>query len=121
MRITSLLGVMLVGYILLSGCAPMGPETRPSLPPSAVADGAGEWLPTGVRITPEVAEGARFQPLNPDLPGRPDFVAGQAVTSTSSPDGQTLLLLTSGYNRISGPDGKNVPEASNEYVFVYDI
>jgi len=43
------------------------------------------------------------------------------VTSTSSPDGQTLLILTSGYNRTSGPDGKNLPEASNEYVFVYDI
>src|SRR5262249_14552881 len=43
------------------------------------------------------------------------------VTSTGSPDGQTLLILTSGYNRNSAPDGKNIPGASNEYVFVYDV
>lgn len=123
MRISSLLGTVVVGCILMSGCAPPRPEMRPGLPASAAADGAGagELLPTGMHITPEVAEGSLFQPLNPDLPGRPDFVAGQAVTSTSSPDGQTLLILTSGYNRISGLDGKNLPEASNEYIFVYDV
>jgi YVTN family beta-propeller protein len=81
----------------------------------------GEELPTGVRITPMAAEGAVFQPLNPDLPTRPDFVVGQAVTTAISPDRQTLLILTSGYNRNYGPDGKRTPEESNEYVFVYDI
>jgi len=121
MRIASLLGAVVVGCCLMSGCVPLRPETRPDLPRSAAADGAGELLPTGVRITPEAAAGALFQPLNPDLPGRQNLVAGQAVTTTISPDGQTLLILTSGYNRNYAPDGKSLAEESNEYVFVYDI
>ena len=81
----------------------------------------GEMLPTGVRITPEAASGALFQALNPDLPTNPDFVAGQAVATSVSPDGNTLLILTSGYNRNNGPTGSRVAAESNEYVFVYDI
>lgn len=86
-----------------------------------VPEVSGELLPTGVRITPEAAEGAIFQPLNPDLPTRPDFLAGQAVTTAVSPDGHTLLILTSGYNRNNDPSGQRIAEESNEYVFVYDI
>lgn len=82
---------------------------------------AGENLPTGVRITPTVAQGAVFQQLNPDLPDRPDFVAGQAVATTTSPDGKTLLILTSGYNRNNDQNAKRIPAESNEYIFVYDI
>jgi YVTN family beta-propeller protein len=78
-------------------------------------------LPTGVRITPEAAEGALFQPLQPNLPSYPEVLAGQAVTTAVSPDGTTLLILTSGFNRTNAPDGRLVPEASTEYVFVYDI
>ena len=63
-------------------------------------------LPTGAFITPTAAAGADFRPLNPDLPTRPDFVAGQAVSTAVSPDGNTLLVLTSGYNRNNGPDGR---------------
>jgi YVTN family beta-propeller protein len=81
----------------------------------------GELLPTGVHITPTAAEGAIFQALNPDLPLNPDFLAGQAVTTAVSPDGNTLLILTSGYNRNNDPTGRRIPEESNEYVFVYDI
>ena len=82
---------------------------------------AGESIPTGVEITPASARGANFQPLNPDLPTRSDFTAGQAVTSVTSPDGKTLLVLTSGYNRNNGPTGARIKDESNEYVFVYDI
>jgi hypothetical protein len=121
MRVTSLLATVVIGCVLISGCAPRRSETQQSLPRSAVAYGAGELLPTGVRVTPEAAEGALLQPLNPDLPALPDFVAGQAVTTAVSPDGQMLLVLTSGYNRNNAPDGKSLPVASNEYVFVYDI
>ena len=81
----------------------------------------GEMLPTGVRITPEAASDALFQPLNPDLPTNPDFVAGQAVATSVSPDGNTLLILTSGYNRNNDLTGSRVAAESNEYVFVYDI
>ena len=81
----------------------------------------GESIPSGVQITPAAARGALFQALNPDLPSRPDFIAGQAVTTVTSPDGKTLLILTSGFNRNSGPDGRAIAAESNEYVFVYDI
>jgi YVTN family beta-propeller protein len=86
---------------------------------------SGTFIPTGVRITPEAARGSIFQSLNPGLASDPNFTVGQAVTTTVSPDGQTLLILTSGYNRLnftSGPNkGKRNAAGSNEYIFVFDI
>lgn len=81
----------------------------------------GESLPTGVRITPTAAYGAVFDKLNPDLTMRPDYTAGQAVATSVSPDGNTLLVLTSGFNRLNDWSGKQIANESNEYVFVYDI
>ena len=121
MRRVNLLGAVVVGCFLLSNCAPLGLKTGPDQFRSAGLDGAGGLLPTGVRITPEAAEKALFQPLNPDLFFAPNFIAGQAVTTAVSPDGQTLLILTSGFNRNYAPDGKFLQGQSNEYIFVYDI
>jgi len=84
-------------------------------------DGRSSVLPTGKRITPSAAPGAHFEALNPALPGFPTFLAGQAISTAVSPDNHTLLILTSGYNLNEGPDGNVVPDASEEYVFVYDI
>src|SRR5262249_54699462 len=85
----------------------------------------GTFIPTGVRITPEAAPGSLFQPLNPGLPDDPSFIVGQAVTTAVSPDGKTLLVLTSGFNSqnfTSGPNqGSTNPAESNEYIFVFDI
>jgi DNA-binding beta-propeller fold protein YncE len=81
----------------------------------------GERLHTGMTVTPTAAPGSVFQALNPGLPDLPDFVAGQAVSTALSPDGRTLLILTSGYNRMNGPTGSRRAEWSNEYVFVYDV
>jgi YVTN family beta-propeller protein len=90
--------------------------------PGAVAqDVGGEMLPTGQRLTPEAAAGAHFQDLDPGLAAYPDHRAGQAVTTAVSHDGKTLLILTSGFNRMSLPEGKKDPAASNEYVFVFDV
>jgi DNA-binding beta-propeller fold protein YncE len=80
-----------------------------------------EFIPTGMKITPTAAPGAVFQKLNPDLPNRPDFTVDHAVDMVASPDGKTLLILTSGYNRNNGADGQEVAAESNEYVFIYDI
>jgi len=80
-----------------------------------------EITPTGAAITPTAAPGAIFQALNPDLPGDPGFTAGQASAVALSPDGRTLLILTSGFNRTFGPDGKLIADRSREYVFVYDV
>ncbi|HXP97951.1 MAG TPA: phosphoesterase [Telmatospirillum sp.] len=93
-------------------------------PPSIAAERkpllTGDLLPTGAWITPLAAPGADLQALDPDLPGNPQFRADHAVAMAQSPDGKTLLLLTSGFNLTYGPAGK-IAEQSNEYIFVYDI
>ena len=66
---------------------------------AAVASGAsaragfGALLPTGQTLTPQAAPGALFQALDPELPGLPDFRAGQASAVSLSPDGRTLLIV----------------------------
>ncbi len=87
----------------------------------AAAVRAEEFTPTGQALTPIAAPGAIFQPLNPGLPGDPAYTAGQAAAVALSPNGKTLLILTSGFNRVFGPDGRFIPERSNEYVFVWDV
>ena len=72
-------------------------------------------------ITPEAARGSKLQYLNPDLPGMPEYLADHPIATALSPNGNTLLVLTSGYNRVSDIKAKSVPELSNEYVFVYDV
>ncbi|WP_321476411.1 hypothetical protein [uncultured Paludibaculum sp.] len=97
----------------------------------------------GQQITPLAPHGARFEPLNPDFPYDPAFPPGQgwlvshAVTTAVSPDHKTLLIMTSGYNRVSNthlvpePPPVTTPPTpatptwmanySMEYIFVYDI
>lgn len=77
--------------------------------------------PSGIRITPLAAAGAVFTRLDPHLRRFPRYLAGQAVTTAVSPDGKTLLILTSGYNRLYDRAAKVIPAASDEYVFIYDI
>ena len=85
----------------------------------------GAQLPNGQYLTPTFAAGAVFQTLDPHLPGYKDFRAGWAVRSALSPDGKTMLVLTSGYNqldyRFGAKRGQVDPSASNEYVFVYQV
>ncbi len=87
---------------------------------------SAQFLPNmNQKITPLAVPYATFETLNPNLPGMPEWLAGQAVTTVVSPDNKTLLVLTSGYNRVytatpSSPYPWYTPD-SNEYVFVYDI
>ena len=69
----------------------------------------------------EGSTGLNLISLNPGLADYPDFTAGQAVTTAVSPDGATLLVLTSGFNRNIDATGKVIPADSSEYVFVFDI
>lgn len=113
-------------FLLVAGCNGAPVADAPVADDAPTLDVESPWsrpvrLPTGVFITPTAAPGSDFAPLNPHLPTRPDFVAGQAVTTALSPDGKTLLVLTSGFNRNNGPDGKEVAAESNEYVFVFDV
>lgn len=81
---------------------------------------------TGQQINPLAPTDSQFVWLNPGLATRPDWYAGHAATTVVSPDHQTLLVLTTGYNRVytlgvsAGPYPWNAAE-SNEYVFIYDI
>jgi hypothetical protein len=90
----------------------------------------------GQMITPTAPYDSTFEPLIPGaavLPAYPNWQAGQAVTTVVSPDGKTLLVLTSGYNRIFYPVSTvnggyiNTDHTaydyvnSEEYVFIYDI
>jgi YVTN family beta-propeller protein len=74
-----------------------------------------------VQITPLAVPGSRFVTLNPGLRDFPNYVAGQAVTTLTSPDHQTLLVLTSGYNLLNNRAGKTIPADSTQFVFVYNI
>ena len=110
------------GVFFICGCRSSdgGGSTQP---PSA------QSLPNmGQQITPLAPQGSRFESLNPDLADNPNWLAGHAVTTVVSPDKKTLLVLTSGYNRVYRTD--DVPDAfgtyfnwaqSTEYVFIYDI
>jgi YVTN family beta-propeller protein len=59
----------------------------------------GSILPTGQVITPTAAPGSTIQVLSTGL--RPDgnADAAEAVNTALSPDGKTLLVITSGWNR----------------------
>jgi DNA-binding beta-propeller fold protein YncE len=80
-----------------------------------------EVLPTGATITPDAAPGAVFQPLTVNLPDYPNRAVDGAQTTAVSPDGKTLLILTSGFNKLRDANGKVQPQDSSEYIFVYDI
>jgi len=78
-------------------------------------------LPTGASLTPGAAPGSVFQPLKVALPDYPNYSPDGAETTAVSPDGKTLLILTSGYNLNLDVNGNYQPQDSGEYVFVYDI
>jgi YVTN family beta-propeller protein len=82
---------------------------------------APEPVPSGQLITPLAPTGAVFSRLNPGLKNFPDYTVGQAIKTVTSPDGMTLLVLTSGYNRLNNAQGERVAADSNEYVFVFDL
>jgi DNA-binding beta-propeller fold protein YncE len=76
---------------------------------------------TGKMITPAAAAGATFQELNPGLAAAPERRATYGAAVSVSPDGKRLAILTSGFPAYFDSTGKLVPEASMEYVFLFDI
>jgi DNA-binding beta-propeller fold protein YncE len=76
---------------------------------------------SGQQITPTAPTSATFVPLNPGFADNPQYLAGQAVSSVVSPDGKTLLVLTSGYNMLHDSSGHVIPADSTQFVFIYDI
>ncbi len=92
---------------------------------NGINTGQPQILSTNQRITPLAPRGASFEPLNPGLADNPSYTVGQAVSTTISPDGKTLLVLTSGYNLFNFTTGTNAgnanPTDSTEWIFVFDI
>ena len=88
---------------------------------TALATPAPMTISTGQKITPTAAAGSVFTPLNPHLATEPDYTVGQAETTLVSPDGKTMLVLTSGYNLNQTPSGATDPLTSTDIVFVFDI
>ena len=78
-------------------------------------------LATGQFVTPTALPGAVQQFLNPGLPAYPNFIAGEAVRSRLSPDGNTLAVLCAGQNSLVKPDGTTDVEASTQFIFLYDV
>jgi DNA-binding beta-propeller fold protein YncE len=96
---------------------------------SITVDNVAPWAQTipniDQTITPLAPSGSQFQQLNPDLPDNPAWLASHAATTTVSPDGRTMLVLTSGYNRVFDQGSNSLTSFekadSYEHVFVYDI
>jgi DNA-binding beta-propeller fold protein YncE len=114
---------LIAAFFFLCGCSSSdgGGSTQP---PSA------QLLPNmGQQVTPTAPPGAQFVTMNPDLADQPDWQVSNAASTVVSPDKTTMLVLTSGYNRVYRTDD-GAPDAygtqfnwpdSNEYVFIYDI
>ncbi len=100
-------------------CSAGAPPARPAQ--TSPSHAAPQVLPTGMSLTPTAAAGARFELLRPGFADHPEFAASDAVTTALSPDGKTLLILTSGYNRVYDETGKVIDAESGDYVFVYDV
>jgi len=95
--------------LILTPSAHAQPAERPiASRPLDTAIQQGQPLPTGMSLTPAAAPGSQFVELYQNLTKQSGTLSGQPVSSAISPDGKTLLVLTSGYN-------------GTEEVFIYDV
>jgi YVTN family beta-propeller protein len=126
----SLRSIIAIGTISLSGLPLV-------LHAEDHATNSGARIATGQRITPAAAPGSRVLPLHTDLRTDTNADAANAVTTALSPDGSTLLILTSGSNNsfykedgtpilydildptTGQPTGDTTSNA--EWLFVYDV
>ncbi len=137
----------LVAATALSAIAPLSSvQAGTTEPVGNLADGSA-LLPTGQVITPAAAPGSTFAPLATGLRSDGTADAAEAVSTALSPDGKTLLVLTSGYNQnfrnettganitypvldpVTGLPSSAIDPLTNqpittrkaEWVFVYDV
>lgn len=85
------------------------------------ASAADRLLPTGQALTPLSTPGAHFGLLAARAGPLPATVIDGAVVIVASPDWRELAILTSGYNRVNGADGKLVAAQSGQYVLIYRL
>ena len=88
------------------------PNVGQSITPLASPGSSFQFLDTGMVVTDPID--TQVAPV--------EWLAGYGASSTVSPDGKTLLVLTSGYNRVFQVAFPFFdPQYSNEYVFIYNI
>ncbi len=88
--------------------------------PAYAAD-APTALPTGSKLSPVAVPGAVLTNLPVTLPDGQTILAGWPSAIETSPDRKKLYVLTSGFNRRAGADGKLDPVASSEWLFGFDV
>ncbi|MEH2434702.1 MAG: beta-propeller fold lactonase family protein [Nostoc sp.] len=138
MKISRNQGYLLSLLLLSSLSASIQSASAGTTRPVGNSESGAALLPTGQIITPAAAPGSTFAPLGTGLRTDDNADAAEAVSTALSPDGKTLLVLTSGYNQnfkdentgstftypvldpVTGkPSGTTTPKA--EWVFVYDV
>jgi YVTN family beta-propeller protein len=101
MRPISTVALVLMGAGII--CGQPQEDGRTKLP---VGSNNRAVLPTGQVITPTAVPGSTMQQLATGLRADGNANASQAVKTALSPDGKTLLVLTSGWNKGNvQPDG----------------
>jgi DNA-binding beta-propeller fold protein YncE len=88
---------------------------------AALATPPQQMLPTGQALTPTAAPAATYTPLVANVGPNPSYVADGASAIAVSPDKREMLVLTSGFNKYNGSDGKLLPTQSTQYIFRYAI
>ena len=111
------LGAALCAATLVSGCI----FESDGAAPVTLGVVATTMLPTGQMMSPLAAPGSTYTTLNPGLKDNPMLPAGFAQSEVLSPDGKTLLVLTSGYNYVVDATGKKLPADSTQFIFVFDV
>jgi YVTN family beta-propeller protein len=132
-----LLSLLVTAVIVVSGIQLASARLATTSPVGDLPD-SGALLPTGQIITPTAAPGSTFTILGTDRRSDDNAAAAEAVTTVKSPDGKTLLVLTSGYNKnfrdektgefftypVLDPQTglpSTVTTQKAEWVFVFDI
>jgi WD40 repeat protein len=105
---------LVISLLLLAGGQLMAQQ-------SDTAKSSPIFVTSGQIITPTAAPGSNLLYLNPGLSDFPKYIASGGISSAISPDGNTLLVLTAGYNNLDDSSGNLVAADSQEYIFVFDI
>ncbi len=81
-----------------------------------------KFLPTGVWVSPLATPGSICLPLVEEPGGQvSSFQVGQPAIATVSPNGQLLLVVTSGYNLFNLGEVKASHLKKDEYVFLFQL
>lgn len=130
--LTTFLAIVTIGITMLPSFGTPTPETVVGDYPNGVS-----VLPTSAFITPTAAPGSTFEPLSTGLRADGSADANGAIATALSPDGKSLLVLTSGYNKnffteagqlytypvldpVTGAT-TTTTTSNAEWVFVYDV